>query len=75
MKRLAVLLVAFAFAFAFVVACRAREAPKPAAANPYETKLQPLIEEFLRKQEIPGFAIAVIDDGKVVTRRGSASNP
>ena len=72
MKRLAVLLVAFtfAFAFAYVVACRAREAPKPAAASPYETKLQPLIEDFLRKQEIPGFAIAVIDDGKVVYEKG-----
>ena len=51
-------------------ACRAREAPTAAAANPYETKLQPLIEDFLRKQEIPGFAIAVIDDGKVVYEKG-----
>ena len=68
MKRSGVPLVAFAFAF--VVACRAREAPKAAAANPYETKLQPLIEDFLRKQEIPGFAIAVIDDGKVVYEKG-----
>ena len=53
-----------------LAACRAREAPKAAAANPYETKLQPLIEDFLRKQEIPGFAIAVIDDGKVVYEKG-----
>ena len=45
MKRFGVLLVAFAFAF--VAACRAREAPTAAAANPYETKLQPLIEEAL----------------------------
>ena len=71
MKRLAVLLVAFAF----LAACRARETPKAAAANPYETKLQPLIEDFLRKQEIPGLAIAMIDDGKIVYKKGFDSNP
>jgi CubicO group peptidase (beta-lactamase class C family) len=51
-------------------ACRPKESPKAAAANPYETKLQPRIEDFVRKQEIPGLAIAVVDDGRVVYEHG-----
>ena len=55
---------------ACLAACRPKESPSSAAANPYEEKLQPLIEEFLRKQEIPGLAIAIVDDGKVVYEHG-----
>src|SRR4029453_17712809 len=51
-------------------ACRPKESPKAATANPYETKLQPRIEDFVRKQEIPGLAIAVVDDGRVVYEHG-----
>ena len=51
-------------------ACRPKESPKAAVANPYETKLQPLIEDFLRKQEVPGLAIAIVDGGQVVWEHG-----
>ena len=53
-----------------LAACRRAEAPTAVVSNPYEEKLQPLIQDFLRKQEIPGFAIALIDDGKVVYEKG-----
>ena len=56
----------------FLAACRRSEAPPAAVASssPYETKLQPLIEEFVRKQEIPGLAIAIVDGGQVVYEHG-----
>jgi CubicO group peptidase (beta-lactamase class C family) len=50
-------------------ACRRGEAPR-AQQTPYTRTLQPLIEDFLRKQEIPGLAIAVVDDGRVVYEHG-----
>jgi CubicO group peptidase (beta-lactamase class C family) len=49
--------------------CRARE-PKPAEATPYARMLQPLIEDFVRRQKIPGFAIGIVDDGRIVYERG-----
>ena len=47
--------------------CRKSEDPAP---DPYTTTFQPLLEDFLRKQEIPGFAIAIIEGGRVVYERG-----
>ena len=40
------------------------------AADPYVSTLQPLVEELVRRQEIPGLAIAVVDDGRVVYSQG-----
>ena len=44
-------------------------AEKP-AGDRYEQTLQPLLEDFVRRQEIPGLAIAVIDDGRIVYEHG-----
>jgi CubicO group peptidase (beta-lactamase class C family) len=65
-RRASVHLLGLALVFA---SCRRAEAPR-AAASAYEQKLQPLIEDFVRKQEIPGLAIAIVDDGRVVWEHG-----
>jgi CubicO group peptidase (beta-lactamase class C family) len=36
------------------------------AADPFATKLQPAIEQFIQRQEIPGLAIAVVQSNRVV---------
>lgn len=52
-------------------ACRRPfERPVTVAPDRYTQKLQPLIEDFVRKQEIPGLAIAVVEDGRVVYSHG-----
>jgi CubicO group peptidase (beta-lactamase class C family) len=62
--------ILLALATALTAAC-SRPPKNPAAApDPYVTKLQPLIEDFVRKQEIPGLAIAVVEDGRVVYSHG-----
>ena len=58
-----------ALGLALTIACGRRPAERP-AGNPYQQTLQPLLEDFLRKQEIPGFAIAVVDDGRIVYEHG-----
>jgi CubicO group peptidase (beta-lactamase class C family) len=50
-------------------ACRARERGE-IAPNAYVRTLEPLLEDFLRRQKIPGFAIGVVEDGRVVYERG-----
>ena len=67
-NRLPCLTLAGAFAL-LPTACRSPESPKP-APDPYIRTLQPLVEELVRRQEIPGLAIAVVDDGRVVYARG-----
>jgi CubicO group peptidase (beta-lactamase class C family) len=36
------------------------------AADPFATKLQPAIEQFIERQDIPGLAIAVVQNNRVV---------
>ena len=56
---------------AFACACPSRQPEKAAAAeDPYQKTLQPLIEDMMRRQEIPGLAIAIVDGGKVVYAHG-----
>ena len=66
MKRCAAAVLIALLAFS---SCRRREAAAAAPENPYARTLQPLIEDFVRKQEIPGFAIAVVEDGSPVGQR------
>jgi CubicO group peptidase (beta-lactamase class C family) len=42
----------------------------PAAGDRYEKEFQPLLEVFLRRQEIPGLAIAIVENNQVVYARG-----
>jgi CubicO group peptidase (beta-lactamase class C family) len=42
----------------------------PAAGDRYEKEFQPLLEAFLRRQEIPGLAIAIVENNQVVYARG-----
>ena len=64
-KRTLVLIAVLATA----AGCRGRESER-AASNPYARTLEPLIEDFMRRQKLPGFAIGVVDDGRVVYERG-----
>ena len=41
-----------------------------APAERYRNELQPLIEDFVHQQQIPGFAIGVIQDDRLVYARG-----
>jgi len=36
-----------------------------AAPSRYETQLQPLIEDLVRRQQIPGLTIAIVERGKI----------
>jgi len=56
-------------AIAAFSACRSRT-PEQADAAPYEKTLQPRLEELMRRQEIPGLAVAIVDDGRVVYEHG-----
>jgi CubicO group peptidase (beta-lactamase class C family) len=40
------------------------------APDPYQQKLQPLLEKLLREQKLPGFTLAVVKDDKVVYAAG-----
>jgi CubicO group peptidase (beta-lactamase class C family) len=42
----------------------------PATGDRYEKEFQPLLEAFLRRQEIPGLAIAIVENNQVVYTRG-----
>ncbi len=42
----------------------------PAAADSYQRDLEPLIQAFLRRQQIPGLAIAIVRNNRVVYARG-----
>jgi CubicO group peptidase (beta-lactamase class C family) len=44
--------------------------PAPAADDRYEREFQPLLETFMRRQEIPGLAIAIVENNQVVYARG-----
>jgi len=44
--------------------------PCTAEEKRYETELQPYIEKLMRTQDIPGLAIAVVRDGRVVYTHG-----
>ena len=37
-----------------------------ASSERYRTELQPLIEDFMRHQQVPGLAIGVIEGGRLV---------
>jgi CubicO group peptidase (beta-lactamase class C family) len=65
-KRLVIALVPL---LALTAACRPRPSEKP-AGNPYQRRLEPLVQDLVRRQEIPGLAIALVDDGRVVYARG-----
>jgi CubicO group peptidase (beta-lactamase class C family) len=41
-----------------------------AADDRYEEKLEPLLEAFIREQQIPGLSIAIVDDNRVVYAKG-----
>src|SRR5215472_5200971 len=41
-----------------------------APAEHYRNELQPLLEDFVRQQQIPGFAIGVIQDDRLVYAHG-----
>ncbi|HWN99890.1 MAG TPA: serine hydrolase [Blastocatellia bacterium] len=40
------------------------------AEDPFKQQLQPMIEQVMREQEVPGFAIAVVRDQKIVYAAG-----
>ena len=42
----------------------------PAAGDRYEKEFQPLLDAFMRQQEIPGLAIAIVENNQVVYARG-----
>lgn len=46
--------------------CAAAQAPN----KTYTNELQPLIEDYVRQQQLPGFAIGVIQDGRLVYAHG-----
>jgi len=61
------LLACFVLIVASVTSVRvAAQAP----AERYRNELQPLIEDFMHKQQIPGFAIGVIQGGRLVYAHG-----
>ena len=61
------LLACFVLIVASVTSVRvAAQAP----AERYRNELQPLIEEFVHQQQIPGFAIGVIQDDRLVYAHG-----
>ena len=39
-------------------------------ANPYVERLEPFIEKTLREEKIPGLAIGIVENGKLVYSRG-----
>jgi CubicO group peptidase (beta-lactamase class C family) len=40
--------------------------PVQMAANRYQQKLQPVLEKLIHEQQVPGFAISVVEDNRVV---------
>src|SRR5450755_1234354 len=41
-----------------------------AADNRYAKELEPLLQEFIERQEIPGLSIAIVKDDRVVYEKG-----
>ena len=57
----------------FVVIAASMASVRVAAQAPserYRNELQPLIEDFMHQQQIPGFAIGVIQDDRLVYAHG-----
>jgi len=64
------LLACFVLIVASVTSVRvAAQAP----AERYRNELQPLIEDFVHQQQIPGLAIGVIEGGRLIEYRGQAT--
>lgn len=42
----------------------------PAGAEPLPNELEPLIEKLMQQQQIPGLAIAIVEDNRIVYARG-----
>src|SRR3989442_4587078 len=40
------------------------------AGDRYETELEPLLKQFIQQQQIPGLAIAILQNNKVVYEKG-----
>src|SRR6185437_12319547 len=62
-RKSAVLLLVLAAGPAFPVRA-------PAEDNKYTRVLEPALKAFLRQQQIPGLAIAIVEDNKVVYAKG-----
>src|SRR5690242_15325991 len=64
----------YIFAIAFLctglVALSVRSVPAQSPPNRYRTELQPQIESFIKQEKIPGLAIAIVENNKVVYRQG-----
>jgi CubicO group peptidase (beta-lactamase class C family) len=61
------------FLFGIVLVATTLTAFRVAAQVPsgsYQIELQPLIEDYVRQQQIPGFAIGIIQDGRLVYAHG-----
>lgn len=43
---------------------------RPAAADKYQRLLEPALQAFIRQQQIPGLAIAIVENNKVVYAKG-----
>lgn len=65
-KKYALSRICFAVMFSFAVQCGVAEQ----TPNRFERELQPYIEQFMQTQEIPGMAIAVVRDGRVLYAHG-----
>ncbi|HSO75381.1 MAG TPA: serine hydrolase domain-containing protein, partial [Blastocatellia bacterium] len=46
------------------------QAPLAQAEDPFTLQLQPMIQQVMKEQEVPGFAIAVVRDQKIVYASG-----
>src|SRR5438477_833635 len=57
--------VAFVIALIVASATSCRSAPTPPADQRYVQQLQPLLEQFVQWQEIPGLAIGVVDNNRL----------
>lgn len=66
--------VVVAMILVFAAPCRSTSAqtalvqalPAQTAANRYQQKLQPVLEKLIHEQQVPGFAISVVEDNRVV---------
>ncbi len=56
--------------FSLLSFCWAASAWAQSERDPYRDKLQPVLEHLIRQQELPGLAIAVVKDNRVVYAAG-----
>jgi CubicO group peptidase (beta-lactamase class C family) len=50
--------------------CFPNQLPAQSGKDPFKQQLQPMIEQAMKQQEVPGFAIAIVRDQKIVYAAG-----